>query len=435
MKFTDLLLTASSNMLRAKARTFLTIIAIFIGAMTITLTNGIGTGIKSYLNKQIGNLGATNLITIQLTNSSSPGPGTANSAPPVYNPNQKVAVGSGGGRTEGKQLLMSSTDISTIKSIPNVTDAKPERAISPDYIMGTSGKYQLTLQQQFGSIFADMTTGSGVDNTSTQDQITVPENYVASLGYSSDQAIIGQPVTIGITSAEGKQSTITATVTGVEQKTLIGGSFAYTNTVLANQLYDIQSTGLPLAAANSFTSVVATFPANLTDAQISTLKSDLSAKGYTGQTIKDREDTVFTAINVIIIVFDLFAAITLLAASFGIVNTLFMSVQERTKEIGLMKALGMSPRRIFTLFSIEAALIGLWGSVLGVTCAALLGKVVNTIAAKSFLKDFPGLSLLTFPLTTIAVVIVGIMLIAFLAGTLPALRASQKDPIEALRYE
>src|SRR5258708_4378623 len=148
MKFTDLLLTASSNMLRAKARTFLTIIAIFIGAMTITLTNGIGTGIKSYLNKQIGNLGATNLITIQLTNSSSPGPGTANSAPPVYNPNQKVAVGSGGGRTEGKQLLMSSTDISTIKSIPNVTDAKPERAISPDYILRTSAKYQLSLQQQ-----------------------------------------------------------------------------------------------------------------------------------------------------------------------------------------------------------------------------------------------------------------------------------------------
>ncbi len=435
MKLTDLFLTASSSMFRSKVRTLLTIIAIFIGAMTITLTNGIGTGIKSYLNKQIGNLGATNLISVQLTNKNSPGPGSANSAPPAYNPNQKVAAGQGGGRGEAQQLLMSSKDISAIKSVSNITDAQPERAITPDYIKGTSGKYQLSLQQQFGSTFAPMSVGHGVDNGSSQNQITVPENYVVSLGYSSDQAIIGKPVTIGITSAEGKQSTVTATITGVEQKTLIGGAFAYANTPLATQLFSIQSTGLPPAAANSFTSVVATFPTSLTDAQISTIKNELSAKGYTGQTIKDRENTVFTAITAIIIVFDAFAAITLLAASFGIVNTLFMSVQERTKEIGLMKALGMSPRRIFTLFSIEAALIGLWGSVLGVGFAALLGKVVNTIATKGFLKDFPGLSLLTFPLTTIAVVIVGIMLIAFLAGTLPALRASKKDPIDALRYE
>jgi putative ABC transport system permease protein len=144
---------------------------------------------------------------------------------------------------------------------------------------------------------------------------------------------------------------------------------------------------------------------------------------------------VFTALNVIIVVFDMFGVIALLAASFGIVNTLLMSIQERTKEIGLMKALGMSPRRIFTLFSIEAILIGFWGSVLGVGFAALLGKVVNTIGQHGFLKDFTGLSLLTFPLTTIIVVVIGIMLIAFLAGTLPAIRASKKDPIEALRYE
>ena len=422
-------------MFRSKVRTLLTIVAIFIGAMTITLTNGIGSGIKSYLNRQIGNLGATNLITVQLTNKSSPGPGSANSAPPAYNPNQKVAVGSGGGHMEGQQLLMSPKDISAIKSILNITDAQPERAISPDYITGMSGKYQLTLQQQFGTTTADMLTGRGVDNSSSQNQITIPENYIASLGYSNDQAIIGKQVTIGITSAEGKQSTMTATVTGVEQKTLIGGAFAYTNTPLATQLYTIQSTGLPPAAATSFTSVVATFPTNLTDAQITTIKNELSAKGYSGQTIKDRENTIFTAITAVIIVFDVFAAITLLAASFGIINTLFMSVQERTKEIGLMKALGMSPRRIFTLFSIEATLIGFWGSVLGVAFAALLGKIVNTIATKGFLKNFPGLSLLTFPLTTIAIVIVGIMLIAFFAGTLPALRASKKDPIEALRYE
>jgi putative ABC transport system permease protein len=434
MNYLDLLQTASSSMVRSKARTILTIIAIFIGAMTITLTNGIGSGIKTYLTKQIGNLGSTNVLEIQLTNKNAAGPGAASNGPAKYNPNQKVTA-SGGHGPGDKQLLMSSKDISAITSIPNITSAVPERALSPDYIKGTGGQYQLSLQQQFGATTADMLAGKGVDNTSSQNQITVPQSYVNSLGYSSNQAAIGQLVTIAISSASGNQSTATATVVGVQQKAIIGGSSAYSNTVLANQLYALQSAGLPTAAADSFTTVEATFPSSSTPTQITALKDALNAKGYDGQTIKDRENTIITAINVIIYVFDLFGAIALLAASFGIINTLFMAVQERTKEIGLMKALGMSPGRIFTLFSIEAVLIGFWGSVLGVGFAALLGKLINTIGSHGFLKDFTGLSLLTFPLSTIAAVIGGIMLIAFLAGTLPALRASRKDPIEALRYE
>ncbi len=433
----DLFQTASYNMLRSKARTVLTIVAIFIGAMTITLTNGIGTGIKSYLNRQIGNLGATNVMSIQLTSSSSSGLGSAGSAPAVYNPSQRaVATASTDPHDGGSmQLLISAKDIGTIQAMPNISSVEPERAISPDYISGTGGKFQLSLQQQFGATTSDMLAGKGVDNGSSENQITVPVSYVASLGYSNNQAIVGKLAAIGVTNAQGNQSVVTATVTGVQQKALLGSSSVYANTSLANQLYKIQSTGLPASAASAYTTVDAIFPASLTPAQVSTLKRDLKAKGFTGQTIKDHEDTVFMAINAVIIVFDVFGAIALLAASFGIINTLFMSVQERTKEIGLMKALGMSPRRIFTLFSIEAILIGFWGSALGTAFAALLGQAVDTIAAKGFLKDFPGLTLLTFPLTTITFVIVGIMLIAFVAGTLPALRASRKDPIEALRYE
>jgi putative ABC transport system permease protein len=435
MNFLDLIQTASSSLLKNKARTFLTIIAIFIGAMTITLTNGIGTGIKSYLNKQIGNLGATNVLQIQLTNKQKFGPGSLNSSPTPYNPKLKFAVSTRGGPPGAKQPLMSTKDIQIIKSIPGINSVKPVRALSPAYMMGTKSKYQLSIQEQFGSTTAALLLGTGVNNHSEQNQMIIPESYVKSLGYSSNKSILGKLITIGIINTLGQQSTIKATITGIEQNALIGGLTAFANTTLAKNIYSTQSFGLPKSSINSFSTVDATFPANLTTAQINTIKNRLSAKGYTGQTIKDRENTLFTVINVIIVVFDMFGAIALLAASFGIVNTLLMSVQERTKEIGLMKALGMSPKKIFTLFSIEAILLGFWGSVLGVSFAAIVGKIVNTIGSHGFLKNFTGLSLLTFPISTMLSVILGIMLIAFLAGTLPAIRASKKDPIEALRYE
>lgn len=422
MKFIDLLQTARGGMRRSKARTFLTITAIFIGAMTITLTNGIGTGVKSYLNQQTSELGSKNVM--QITPASS----AKGDGPAAYNPNRKT---SSLGMT-----LMNEKDISTVKAIPNVTDVEPAYTFAPDYIMGNGGKYQLTnVGEQLGDDTAALVAGKNIDNNSTENQIVLPNDYVSDMHYGSAQALVGKQVTLGITNANGQQQTVRAAVVGVQPKILFGGDGATVNLALAEQLYNTQSTGLPQGSIGQYSTLLATFPSNLTASQVDAIKNTLKNEGYNAQTLQDAENTVFTVINVIIIVLDTFGAITLLAASFGIINTLYMSVQERTKEIGLMKALGMSRSKIFALFSIEAILMGFWGSALGVVFASLIGKLVNTIAKNGFLKDIPGLTLLTFPLSTIVAVILGIMSLAFVAGTLPALRASRKNPIEALRYE
>ncbi len=172
-----------------------------------------------------------------------------------------------------------------------------------------------------------------------------------------------------------------------------------------------------------------------TDQEISALKDRLADAGYTGTTVADQLGMFKTVIDGIVLVLNAFAVIALLAASFGIVNTLFMSVQERTREIGLMKAMGMGNGRVFSLFSIEAAFIGFLGSAIGVAVAMVAGAGLSGILSRSLLSNLPGLTLIAFDPLSILVIILVVMAIAFLAGTLPAARAARADPVESLRYE
>ncbi|MEI6237881.1 MAG: FtsX-like permease family protein [Candidatus Saccharibacteria bacterium] len=436
MRIIDIITTANESLLRNKARTILTIIAIFIGATTLSLTSGIGAGVTTYLDKQVGNLGNSNSLTITATSNGN-NISTANSGLVKYDSSKKK-ISTIEGRPGSSQVALTDKDITKIKAEPNIISVEPQYSIIPDYIASSASpekKYQFIINQTFGDSKLDMSTGRTVVNKNTENEITIPTSYISSLGFNDEASAVNKSVIIGITDATGKQSDVNATIVGIQQKTLLGSSSTYGNNAITSKLHQIQTTGLPESTQNAYASVSAVFKEGLSEAQIKTLKSDLKTMGYSAKTVKDQVSTIFTVISSITYIFDGFAAITLLAATFGIVNTLYMSVQERTKEIGLMKALGMSKRKIFTLFSIEAVLIGFWGSILGIVFANIVGRIVNNIVSKGFLKDFTGLQLLSFPLKTSLIIVIGIMVIAFLAGTLPARRASNKDPIEALRYE
>ena len=208
----------------------------------------------------------------------------------------------------------------------------------------------------------------------------------------------------------------------------------YVSQGLARQLHNIQTDGIE-ALANNYMGASGKFPADYTQEQIDALKQRVDKAGYLAMTVQDQIGIVTQIIDTIQIALNIFGAIALLAASFGIVNTLLMAVNERTREIGLMKALGSSRRSIFDIFSLEAVSLGFWGALLGVLVSIGIGAIVNPIASDTFLKDFEGFNLLAFPLLPSLGIIGLIMLIAFIAGAMPSLKASRLNPIEALRYE
>jgi putative ABC transport system permease protein len=193
--------------------------------------------------------------------------------------------------------------------------------------------------------------------------------------------------------------------------------------------------GMPEQYKNMAYYATGEFKSDLAESEIERIKTELKEIGYTGMTIKDQIGMVKTFFDAVTIILTVFGVIALMAASIGIINTLFMAVQERTREIGLMKAMGLGSGKIFTMFSFEAVMLGFWGSALGVGVAFVAKIITNDLASKTFLKDLPGFVLVQFDSVVIAIIVLTVMLIAFLAGTLPARRAAHQNPIDALTYE
>jgi putative ABC transport system permease protein len=433
MKLIDILKTANGNLLQSKLRTFLTVIAVFIGAFTLTLTSGMGAGISKYINDQVAALGASNVLIVQVKQDSSFG---GSSGPKKYDPAKVTVTGGFGGGSGVTFSALTPKDLTTISGVAGISKVEPVLSPTVAYAFGpNSDKYTFSAATLIHGTTLAMQSGAQPDVDATAYQLALPETYVTPFGFTSDADAVGKTVTIGVADPSGAVTELVATVTGVPEKSLISDSGASVNTSLTKAIMAISQAGLPTASTQRFVNATAVFDSSYTDAQVTELKSRLDKLGYTGQTVADRLGVIQKVISAIVGVFDLFGVIALLAASFGVINTLLMAVQERTREIGLMKAMGMSAGRIYLLFSAEAILLGFWGSALGVLFAVVVGKIINQVASNGFLKDFPGLQLLTFPARSIIEIILIIMLVAFLAGTLPARRASKLNPIDALRYE
>ena len=171
-------------------------------------------------------------------------------------------------------------------------------------------------------------------------------------------------------------------------------------------------------------------------ASVGPLQQRVRELGFQSQTFGDQFRNFENLLGKLRVALLGLAVVALLLACLGIANTMYTAVLERTKEIGVLKALGARSRDVLLLFLAEASIIGVAGGLIGALFAVLLGRLGNA-AVDRLTQSFTSTSFDVFR-TDMPFVLVAIVLAALLStasGLLPALRGARQDPARALRYE
>lgn len=448
MDLRDLARLVFSNLKRMKGRVIMTALGVVIGTAAVIVLVSLGAGLQRQATESLGAGGSLTQLRV--------------SAMPQYETVQAMPVG-GRGRdpSQQDQVRLDAAAVEEIRALPSVKDVYPieNLQMGGEMIFG-----RLRGWGQIVGVEPDMLSDLTVKQGSTEllrGQVVmggrVPENFYDPEGMSpyGPKVVIGggpggsstpdlynQVVRMNLQrwSEDGSmtEKQVRFKVTGVLE--LVGWRHDYT----------IYAPFRDVVAYNSWATGQRRDPERdgyhelvvETTSRNTTLEAEqaITAMGYMVQSERQQVEQLNQYFRTLQAILGGIGAIALLVAAFGIANTMLMAILERTREIGLMKAIGASNQAVMVVFLAEASGIGLLGGVGGVVLGAILSGVANLIS-RSMLQD-QG-QLIGSTTTTIAHIPVWLPIFALIfsalvgtiSGAYPASRAARLSPIEALKYE
>lgn len=378
-------------------RSGLTTLGVIIGVLAVILLVSLGSGLQKYITEQISGLGSNLIFVI---------PGQV-----------------GGARTPGGQQTNKLT-INDAKMLDS--KLKGLAAVGPVVQKIVTLKYEnktdkmvsvLGVTANYPDIIINAGTERGTFFTSSQEKSGA---RVVIIGKTVTDRLFSRKNPIGEKiSVEGYKYTIIGTMK--ERGTVFG--FDQDNTIAVPVSAAIRQFGVSnvntiyISAKNPELLIYVKKEAR------KILEQRLTEDDFTLQTQEQTLSTVSNVIGALTAALGGIAAISLLVGGIGVMNIMLVSVTERTKEIGLRKALGARRKDILTQFLFEAVILCVAGGVIGI----LLGLGVSYIIAKFFISEVTPWSVVLAFAFSIAVGII--------FGMAPAIRAAKLSPIEALRYE
>lgn len=420
MKLLKCLKLAFNILYHNKLRSWLSIIGIVIGVGSVISIMALGEGMQKSLEERLGSLGA-DMVTVS--------PGFS-----------RATGGFGGFRNEGRDRddsgiapkNLTNKEVQTLKLVPNV--AYIQGVVSQRGDIGyLDEKFSANVKGVDTNVWKNMEVTeleSGRYLTQGDKNVAVIGNGIAKGRFKQDIQLNRQ-ITI-----EGKPFRVVGIL---KESTGLGSSNSIVYIPIEAARVTLEDVG-----EKEFDSIeIRIKDVNLIDETLTQIESRLMliravnsrTKDFTVNSVKATQETISQTLTTMSLFLSAIAAISLLVGSVGIANTMFTTVLEKTKEIGIMKAIGAKNRNILLIFLLNSGMIGLTGGIIGGIFGILGSKLISTFFSSGLGigRVNSGAAIVT---SKILLLVLGLsILIGILSGIIPAYKASKMNPVDALRYE
>jgi putative ABC transport system permease protein len=405
MKLVELIRLAVSRLGTSRIRSALTMLGIIIGVASVVALVAVGQGASSGITNRINSLG-TNLLTIN--------------AGASFTGFTRGAAGSA--------TTLTLDDATAVSALPGVAAVSPELSTSKFVVNGTANTTTTILgtNQNYATVRAyTIWQGSMLSDTAVEQALRVAvvgATTAEDLGL--DASSIGKEISIGgipfnvIGILQSKGST---TSTSADDQILIPVS-TLKKDFTGSSSSGVRSIGVSVATADQMETV---------KAEITTLLEDrhhIASTASDDFTVADQTQLLSTATSVYSLLTVLLAgvaSISLVVGGIGIMNIMLVSVRERTREIGIRKAIGAKNRDILLQFLVEALVLAILGGLIGIALGLVASAVIGQFAGWGFVFN---------PATLVAATVFSLV-VGVVFGVWPARQAAKLNPIAALRFE
>lgn len=471
MRPADYITTALRNIWRQKLRSLLTIFAVVIGALSVTIMLALVFSARGFMTKQFEQSGLFQQVIVSpQTDITWKDQGNGGQQCPtcvrldddligkighlqhvigvsrVIYPHAFEAMELG-----GNKVRVNTTEAHDVNGIQKTTlvagrefgpsDGTGKIIITKDYAdkLGFTGRYNQLVGQSVDLLTQNYYSGEGSDPVKQQQQMQDFANSHQGVGNGQD--FQPTPVTlkatiVGIADATDSSYTVRVPITwarGLAENIQYQPQQQSCSRDKPCVTIPAKTITIDQVAKNGYDGLVVKVDQASNAKQVAQQIKSLGVGASDAQSFINQQLAIF---NIVGIVLGSIGGIALIVATIGVVNTMVMAILERTREIGIMRAVGARRSTVSRLFTIEASLLGFLGGVVGLAIGYLLTLVANPIINKQLAKNgLAAKDIVTLPPWLIVGVIVITTFIGLLAGLYPAARAARLDPVEALHYE
>ena len=386
------------NIWSSKMRTFLTMLGIIIGVMAVIVIVGLGNGMQHYIEDSFADLG-TDSLTVMI-----PGRGSSRSV------------------SEEQMYAMVEENSDTLKMLSPTVSVPFQLKIGSDTVSTTS--ISGVSEDYFSMKGYEVAQGRGIQymDIASRKKVCVVGQYLNTAWFGGNA--VGQTIKLG-------QNTLT----------VVGVMAAESDELEEGSTDDCLFLPYSTAARMTYSGTISSYTVTVRDkdriAEAKTLVENTLYRifededAYNVISMSEMLDTMNSMVNVIIYILAAIAAISLVVGGIGIMNIMLVSVTERTREIGIRKALGARESAIMRQFVIEAAVTSALGGILGILAGDGLSSIATVV-----ISSVMDTELTVSPTLGAVLLAFGVSAgIGVLFGYLPAKKAARLNPIDALRSE